>query len=1045
MLCHFRSSTIAGGRIGLLLAGLCACGGGRPAGGTTDPPGSLLEHPDSSDTRSRRFVVDPNQGGQASELRLSGAFWGRLSDVYDIEESGERRLQHEDYLVGIDIVSDGQETLLETNPVTGRQAVVILHTLGDPDGRYEEIFARLDKNLTPISDQGFVGVGLYTMVPRNATIALRFTDLLDPELIDSTSVQLQVGNPPEVPFEGRILMDYNHGGLASDGGQGTFYTTRILIDPTVSQLESFETDPPLDLNGIGFPPSVVPNQANLALRLPTQEKLSIGVDNILRNLHGKALARTQNGTIDFSSPTIDLLRAMRSGGGNGITGDPFNGFLRDEEAPVVVGRQPVLLLEPPVIDPGGEGSADLLLPEIEFLSLTCAQTPEPGDVLEQSGFYAEVRRIPTSAGPGVYTDVSVRLLLGDPADWMVSAVGAAQFHSAFDAVEDSGMEACFLGVLPLPEGFPQEPRVGLSTDSVFTVRFSEPMDPASLTAFDSLTLTRVPEPVLTNQYVVGSVQQSLDLSEFQLVPDLPLAHVSGEAESYYLTLSSGTFGPTDLAGNALAEPLPQAELSLDPVQPSESNGGRVSRFSSADEEPPFGGDEGSKPEWSGQHLYDYDRELIRPRPVQHYQGVADRETPILSLLPLFPPGVQTPLSSLGSKLQTVWRYADFGFSLTDATHFNVDVEGLSWTPANGLVVADHYDEFEMSLCHSRKLPDEFIDAGTNLPAFPASGLGRLFASNVLDPELDPQKIVHPKFLGYTVSPFDAYTTATGTLVVPWPLNQGLPASEQRTYTWRDTAIPDRAAPLGGGVDLHQLWEVLGIGVGLLMPKDYVTTIGLPLLIEVRCYPDVQAVGLNPHGILLGGLSSPQPNFRAFSTGGLNQTGQLVTIDPDTELEANGGFNPNSNPPGMATPGVDNSIYVGAIDLVTRVSRSVSIWFDATGAADPRYRPPIVEPHPGDQPTGTSIQFAFRGGIVIEPAAAREDAGSLDLYGEFYDDPSVDRWHPNPLMQLFDGGKWDEDISKIDGAPYYQVRVTFLSNTESGVTPELSALAIAWEN
>jgi hypothetical protein len=351
----------------------------------------------------------------------------------------------------------------------------------------------------------------------------------------------------------------------------------------------------------------------------------------------------------------------------------------------------------------------------------------------------------------------------------------------------------------------------------------------------------------------------------------------------------------------------------------------------------------------------------------------------------------------------------------------------------------------MRLCHGRRLPDEFVDGGTNLPAFPNSGLVKLFVNNFLDPAIDPQKIVHPKHLGYTVSPSDAYTTVTGTLMVPWPLNRGLPASEQRTYTWRDTTIFNRAAPQGGGVDLHQLWRVLGIGVQTLMPADYVSTIGLPLLIEVRCYPDIQAVGLNPHAILLGTLSSPQPNFRAFSTGGLDQAGQVVTVDPDTETEANGGFNPNSNPPGKPTLGVDNSVYLGAIDFVTRVSRSVSLWFDATGAADPQYQPPIVEPRGEDQPTGTSIELAFRGGIVIEPAAAREDASSLDLYGEFYDDPAADRWHPNPLMQLFDGGSWHQDISEINGAPYYQVRVTFLSNTESGVTPELSALAVAWED
>ena len=73
----------------------------------------------------------------------------------------------------------------------------------------------------------------------------------------------------------------------------------------------------------------------------------------------------------------------------------------------------------------------------------------------------------------------------------------------------------------------------------------------------------------------------------------------------------------------------------------------------------------------GQHLYDITRELIRPRPVVHFEAVVDRTQAIPALMTPFAPGVQTPLSSLGSKMQTVWRYVDCGFSLLDVTNFNV--------------------------------------------------------------------------------------------------------------------------------------------------------------------------------------------------------------------------------------------------------------------------------------------------------------------------------------------------------------------------------------
>ena len=87
------------------------------------------------------------------------------------------------------------------------------------------------------------------------------------------------------------------------------------------------------------------------------------------------------------------------------------------------------------------------------------------------------------------------------------------------------------------------------------LRFSEAMDPLSVTAFDSMTLTRSPAPPTgapplgTDQYVVGSVSQSADLTRFTYVPDLPLAHSVGKAEIYYLNLASGKWSPTDLSGN----------------------------------------------------------------------------------------------------------------------------------------------------------------------------------------------------------------------------------------------------------------------------------------------------------------------------------------------------------------------------------------------------------------------------------------------------------------------------------------------------------------
>ena len=37
-----------------------------------------------------------------------------------------------------------------------------------------------------------------------------------------------------------------------------------------------------------------------------------------------------------------------------------------------------------------------------------------------------------------------------------------------------------------------------------------------------------------------------------------------------------------------------------------------------------------------------------------------------------------------------------------------------------------------------------------------------------------------------------------------------------------------------------------------------------------------------------------------------------------------------------------------------------------------------------------------------------------------------------------------DVSFIEGSLYYQIRSTFLANTQTGLTPELSAVALSWE-
>ena len=118
----------------------------------------------------------------------------------------------------------------------------------------------------------------------------------------------------------------------------------------------------------------------------------------------------------------------------------------------------------------------------------------------------------------------------------------------------------------------------------------------------------------------------------------------------------------------------------------------------------------------------------------------------------------------------------------------------------------------------------------------------------------------------------------------------------------------------------------GMLVSLLpfFAADDVETIGLPLLMEFKTFPDDQALGLNTFDVSLAvPVGFTRPFFRAFSAGGVDQVLNEINVDPDLETRANGGYNPNSSPSGQTTPGNDVTFYVGSMDLVVRVSESAA--------------------------------------------------------------------------------------------------------------------------
>ena len=1008
---------------------LAACGGGSTPGST--PPGQVGESNTNDD--GTVWFLDSNAGGQATALFIEEVYWGRLVDVFDATGT----LYHRDFLIGEDIQSDGVNFQVDTNPVTEAVSLTILHDYGTPG--YDLAFAATTANLGPILPKGIENsLPPFSFVPRNAAIGVRFSDLLDPNTINGNTIQVLTGNPPSAPFEARLLPDPNYGGMYN----GEFLSTRVIIDTTISEIDAAGTL--LGLNSLGLPPSLTTALPNVGIRIPTSENFAVGQFQILENPTDHGLSPANNGPVDFASPTVDVVRGMRSGGDVELTGDSNNGFLLDLNAPQLVGAQPVQVTS--IVPDTGSGN-DRYIVSLQYASLTCGTKPlDVGTVVTlSSGVFLEVVLPTATPSLGALGDVNVQLLAGDTDDLIA---GQGQVLSTFTA-DQEGLEDCFFSFSPLAGSLPN---AEVAPDSQVVIRFSEPMDPASLQPFDTFTVTRAPQNPGLTDYVVGEVQPSADLKQFRFVPRLPLAHSLGSAETYYVNLGADGTGVTDLAGNTPANLPDQISFTLAPTKPSEANGGLVLRFDTPDED----GDGFN--EYQGQFLQNIDGGSIRPRPVERLAAVADQSKATVGKMINFPLGVQTPLTPLGSRMMCVYRYMDVALSVTDNTTFNMDVEGLNWAPVGGQVQADFYEAFEINLSHATRLPDEDVNTAL-LPTKPQSGLRTTsFLDNVLVDDGVEQVTMHEQGLGYLIDPVNLFISGTETALMPYPINKNKPESEWTFYTWRDTSIGVRGGQQGNGypTQIENTLGILPLGLvpGELANANDVPSLGLPLLVEVKCYPSDEGIGLNALACAIAINSSSLPTFRIFSTGGFDESLNPQIKNPDAEIAPTGGYNANPQLPqplGSTTPPRDNVFYYGQLDLVVRVSRVVTRWLDS-GDSAPDYLEPVIEPRPEDQPTGTTLSVDYRAATEITAGLADEDdpslnAEALNIYG---DQPAVigNKLYSsvllqNPNISFQDGQRWKTSLQAADGAQFFQLRFTFINNTISGLSPTLSAFGVAF--
>ncbi|MEQ1894021.1 MAG: Ig-like domain-containing protein, partial [Planctomycetota bacterium] len=692
--------------------------------------------------------------------------------------------------------------------------------------------------------------------------------------------------------------------------------------------------------------------------------------------------------------------------------------LFDASAPVPMGVFPVAVTAA-VDDPTGTPGFAFRL-DWSFTS-PCFARPLVGDALDVGGRILEVvANGPVVSGGGV-SNVQVRLAGAVPAS------ASALLGSGVELARrrTNGLpQACWVRTLPAPLA---PPSAGVSPGAQFSLRFSEPMELDSFDPYATCTLSSGSLPPTASTRVAADVLASESLLEFALAPLLPLDHAQGSAEPYGLRLESGpTAFLTDLAGNAMPTPF-AADFTLDPAAADENSGALVLTFDTTDELPANG-----KPDLRGTFFYDIQEDSIRGRPPIYFSAGVERTNPVTGLQIPFAGGIFAPLNPLGAKLQSLWRYADLGWSVHDERKYDVDVVGLNWSPLGGLVVNDFFPQFEIRLAHARNLPDEALDQFL-LPRWPNSGLPGSSTPFDQNP-LGPQATVHPRNLGYSVRAADMFVSPNGTPMMPYPLNEG--AGALATYTWRDTSLALAGAPGGTGIPLDVESGAplfLEPTHGTLAAAGEVPSIGLALLTEFRCYPTDQGLGLNRFDTNLAIKSSAFPAFRAYSAGGFNRSGQPITVDPDLEPNPLGGFNPLSSPPGQRTRPNDNIVYLGQLDLVYRVSRALSVWID-TGASAPDFMALQRRPEPAQQPLGTFVTIELRGATGFAAGSVSDDAQALDAYGEL---------ETGTVDYLGGSNDWHSDLNALDGARFVQVRISFVNNLQSGASPALDSLALAF--
>ncbi len=493
-----------------------------------------------SDTQAAVAAAGGLRTIAAAPAEVKAVAWGRGVDVYDLDPAtGESELRMEGVVIGPDVATDDVDYTLRRDAVAGRDELVVLHPRGSAE--YAEALRRAERALVPITASSVLDPRLDHARPvaRDAVLVLGFDEALNPRTVNSDNVHLAVGvDALPVPVSGlRILGDPHHGRTLDIDGDGVseWAPARILVHLAVDELDALEHAVPIQPSA-GLPAGVV---ATISL--------------------GRASPPSSGGPAQFELPPVAA--AFRTVAGP-------EGLLAGFGPPLVIGDQFVFITQ--IVQQAG-GLYDF---SMTFDNPNCALAAEGRDLLILPGAVLQiVGGLPPTGGT---SSGVARLRSGDPAG---VGTGPAVHRSPWLLAQGDPPE-CFVQTVP-----PVHATNGIQPDSIFRVRFSEPMDPASLRAMESVAVRRAGAASPIEEPVVGEVVVAADLRGLSFVPALPLEHAAGGSETYFFDLLGKTSGVRDATGINLQQDLPGVRFHIDANAASVDTGGVVLRFASLDPVP----------------------------------------------------------------------------------------------------------------------------------------------------------------------------------------------------------------------------------------------------------------------------------------------------------------------------------------------------------------------------------------------------------------------------------------------------------------------------